>query len=104
MSENPECIRCGMCCMVVLCPFGEEIPRGETGECGYLTIDEEDQAVCNCKEAVERFAGSGCNFLLDSWSDLYLHYLNNYNVEERRENLKENGGYYGQQTCSKAVR
>ena len=92
LGKKPDCIRCGMCCMVTLCSFGEEIPRGETGECGYLTIDEEDQAVCNCAEAVEWFAGSGCNFQRDSWSDLYLLHLNEYKIEERREALKEEGG------------
>ena len=78
-----------MCCMVSLCPFGEDVPRGITGECGYLTIDDQDQTVCNCAEALEQYVGSGCHFQKDSMSDFYLFHINEYDVDARREALKE---------------
>lgn len=89
LGRNPDCTRCGMCCMVAVCDFGEYVPRGPSGECGYLWVDENDQAVCNCAEAVEAYVGSGCNFMRDSWSDLYLLHINEYNIDARREALKE---------------
>ena len=85
----PDCIRCGMCCMVSVCAFGEEIECGDTGECGYLSVDDDDQAVCGCDEAIENYVGSGCIFQRPESADTYLLHLNEYRVEERRIALKE---------------
>ena len=89
LGPSPSCIQCGMCCMVAICGFGEEVPPGPTNECGYLTVDEDDNAVCNCKEAVETFVGSGCMFQRGGMADLYLLHLNEYNIDERLHALKE---------------
>jgi hypothetical protein len=86
---GPTCVQCGMCCMVSICPFGEEIPTGLTGECGYLTIDENDQAVCTCEEAVERYVGSGCIFLREEAAELRLIHFNVYHIDRRMESLKD---------------
>jgi len=83
----PECIQCGTCCMVSPCSYGEEVPCGPTGECGYLWVDDDDNAVCNCQDALDTFVGAGC--VIRSSDDLYLFHINEYNVEERRSALHE---------------
>jgi len=89
LGPSPSCIQCGMCCMVAICDFGEGVPPGPTNECGYLTVGEDDNAVCNCEEDVETYGGAGCMFQRGSSTDLYLFHLNEYNIDERLHALKE---------------
>jgi hypothetical protein len=80
--------------MVSLCPFGEEVDRGPTGECGHLSVDEDGLAICSCEEALETYVGSGCIFQCSDMQDIYLFHLNEYNVEERRIALQEEVPHY----------
>jgi len=91
-----SCIQCGTCCICCLCSYGEEVLPGPTGECGYLSVDEDDNAVCNCQDALDTFVGSGC--VIRASDDLYLLHINDYNVDERKAALKE--ADYGTGTTS----
>jgi hypothetical protein len=88
---NNPCIQCGMCCMVAPCPFGEDADCGPTGECGYLTVDSNGDAICNCSGALDWYVGSGCMFQAPGAEGVYLLHLNEYSIEERRIALQEEG-------------
>lgn len=61
IDMRPKCIRCGVCCVSIICNIGEESP--ETGLCDQLIIHKEGHT--SCKQAAEqpnifKLFGKGC--------------------------------------------
>jgi len=85
MSIHPECIRCGMCCIVAPCAFGE---IGDNDACLYLTVNKDNTTTCGNKHAKTAFIGSGCFFMKYSVKELYDMHMEMYSVNERKQEIK----------------
>jgi len=85
----PDCIRCGMCCIISPCTFSE-VDDGDA--CPYLTINEDDTTTCSNEDAIDTFVthGIGCLFQCENAAELYDLQLELSNVTDRKQMLKEN--------------
>lgn len=77
--KNPECIRCGTCCLAETCDVGE---GDEFGICRYLVIEDDERTFCQLISSGEATSllGSGC--LLRKHKEIW---------EAQRELLKMSG-------------
>jgi len=58
--DKDKCRRCGMCCYVATCAYGEEGPRGHWGRCGYLQVNNDFTTTCTHPSALRQYGGLGC--------------------------------------------
>ena len=87
MSVYPECIRCGMCCLIEPCYFGK---LGKNLTCVDLLVNGDNTCTCLNKKAIIEFSGSGCIYMCSKTEDLYKEHMKYYKVNERKQLLKEN--------------
>ena len=84
MSLYPECIRCGMCCIIEPCCFGK---LGENLVCSDLLINDDGTTACLNKKAIIEFSGSGCAYLHSK--ELYEHSMEFYKINEIKQKIKK---------------
>jgi len=59
--QNKACIRCGTCCLLCTCSYGEESP--ETGLCKHLSFSKDKTATCGIYDEIRKSSsmfGAGC--------------------------------------------
>jgi len=78
------CIQCGMCCLVAPCDFSGV----EDDDCPYLTINDDNTTTCNNEDAKEMYIGSGCHWQTPSWESIYSWYMEDYQIDERKQTLR----------------
>ena len=44
-TNSPPCVRCGYCCSVGVCVYGDE---GDNGECVYLEVHDKEMGTYTC--------------------------------------------------------
>ena len=73
MSLYPECIRCGLCCIIEPCCFGK---LGEDMVCSDLFINDDSTTTCLNKKAIIEYSGSFCVYICSK--KLYKHSMKFY--------------------------
>ena len=92
MSVYPECIRCGMCCIVAPCCFSKAY---ENSVCIYLLINKDDTTTCINNKARTEYSGSGCIFMRPIMKECYNEQMEVYCINERKQEIKLLYGHGG---------
>ena len=85
----PDCIRCGMCCIVTPCYFSKV---NNDGVCIYLSVNKDDTTTCFNRNARIEYSGSGCVFMTPAGKELYNEHMEFYSINERKQEIKATGG------------
>jgi hypothetical protein len=80
------CIRCGMCCIVAPCGFSGI----DSGDCSYLTVNDDNTTTCHNKNAKKTFVdnGIGCIFQKPEAHEMYEIHMDEYRVNEHKKELR----------------
>ena len=69
LTNNPKCIRCGVCCIIDPCSIAQ---MDKSGICSFLTIHKEGYTSCKYIEEHGNPFSGGC--LLRRYPELYEKY------------------------------